>query len=286
MAVEFDPMRSLIYVNCDNEKYRVHMEHWLQTKHMQDSIAQFEPYVTKYAYYKALPVPADGERFGVFNYQMTEHYWLFNPESPEFAVKAFGERVDAGSLKACGILPDDDRLTDQTVAAMINDADALRNNTLGAPQISSPFIFVYLPVSWQEDYKGAMRTIDQGPNYRWQMLLNFPDGVSEEEADKWFREEMIPVFQNAPEVRRILSSKVRKDVNNTPYDRAVEMWFGNEEEWAKVVAEATKTVKKPSWATTDVFPYLQPKSQIASIMLSDYASSNNMHNFGGPFLMR
>ena len=285
MAVEFDPMRSLIYVDCVNEKYRLKMEEWLRCVHVPESISQFEPYVMKYAFYHALPVPPSGARFGVMNYQLTEHYWLFNPLSPEFQIKTFGETVNVDILKGQGMLPDMDEITDETMMKMMENADDIRDNKTDMP-VANPFIYVYLPVCWQEEYKGSMRTITQGPNYRWQFLINFPENCSEEEADRWLKEEVFPYFQKAPEVRRILSSKIRKDVNGTPYDRAVEIWFGNEEEWERVAAEGTKSFKKPAWATEDVFPFLKPKFEFASIMLGDYATHNNLADYRGALTMR
>ena len=44
----FEPMRSLIYVDCAKEDYRVKLENWLYKYHIPDSISQFGPYVSKY----------------------------------------------------------------------------------------------------------------------------------------------------------------------------------------------------------------------------------------------
>ena len=65
MSVEFRPMRSVIYVDVCREEYRHRLQHWLYGHHIQDSISNFGPYVTKYAFYNALPKPvwAQQERF-------------------------------------------------------------------------------------------------------------------------------------------------------------------------------------------------------------------------------
>lgn len=60
MSVEFRPMRSVIYVDVCREEYRHRLQHWLYGHHIQDSISNFGPYVTKYAFYNALPVPPEG----------------------------------------------------------------------------------------------------------------------------------------------------------------------------------------------------------------------------------
>ena len=91
MSVEFRPMRSVIYVDVCREEYRHRLQHWLYGHHIQDSISNFGPYVTKYAFYNALPVPPEGERFGTRRMQMTEHYWLVNEMEPEMRNKAIAE---------------------------------------------------------------------------------------------------------------------------------------------------------------------------------------------------
>ena len=48
---KFEPMRSLIYVDCACEDYRPSLQRWLYKTHIPESISQFEPYVTKYAFY-------------------------------------------------------------------------------------------------------------------------------------------------------------------------------------------------------------------------------------------
>lgn len=106
----FEPMRSLIYVDCAKEDYRVKLENWLYKYHIPDSISQFGPYVSKYAFYSALPVPEGGERFGAVKMQLTEHYWLANPNNiAQFDHhKALTEYFPPDVLKWQGNLPDED----------------------------------------------------------------------------------------------------------------------------------------------------------------------------------
>ena len=55
MAIEFKPMRSMIFTDLAKEQYRHKLLKW-HMLHVEDSIAQFEPYVMKYAFYAAYPV--------------------------------------------------------------------------------------------------------------------------------------------------------------------------------------------------------------------------------------
>ena len=50
-------MRSIIYVDCAKEEYRIKLHYWLYHTHVPESISQFQPYVSKYAFYECLPVP-------------------------------------------------------------------------------------------------------------------------------------------------------------------------------------------------------------------------------------
>ena len=59
---DYRPMRSIIYVDCVREEYRHRLQFWLYDKHIPDSISKFGPYVSKYAFYNALPTPPQGER--------------------------------------------------------------------------------------------------------------------------------------------------------------------------------------------------------------------------------
>lgn len=279
MATEFKPMRSLIYVDCVKEEYRHRLEHWLYYHHIPDSISQFGPYVTKYAFYPALPMPQDGERFGTVRMQLTEHYWLINPMGEELKNKAFTEYFPADVLRWQGTIPD---VVDGSVNIEGDDARATGGGDSGMP----PFIFAFVPVWWEEDFKGKERTVHDGPNYRWQFVMNYPDGVSAEEGDKWFYEEVVSKFQEMPEVTRFLTSKVIREVNGCPFHRVVEMWFSGPTAWHKAAVERAKDIKKPDWAETDVFPYLKPYFRFSSLFLSDIARSDNMTQYRGYITMR
>ena len=134
--------------------------------------------------------------------------------------------------------------------------------------------------------KDQGRTVEDGPNYRWQFVMKYPEGVSAEEGDKWFYEEVIPKFKDMPEVTRILSSKIIQEVNGCPFHRVVEMWFECPSAWYRCAVENAKEIKKPSWAKYDQFPYLKPKFEIASLFLSDIAESDNYSQYRGYITMR
>jgi len=284
----FEPMRSLIFVDLAKEDYRIKLENWLYRYHIPDSISQFGPYVTKYAFYPALPVPPGGERFGTVRMQMTEHYWLVNPNNPKFNHhKALTEFFPTDVLKWQNNIPDDfdpNNMAPKDEVENIEGDDA-RSTKGDASKGTVPFIFAFIPVWWEEDFKGEGRTVEDGPNYRWQFVIKYPEG-HEEEGEKWFHEEFIPAFQGAEEVNRIVSSRVIQEANNCEFDRVCEMWFQCQTSWVNTIKEVSKKVKKPSWAETEDFPYLTQSFGISSVFLSDIARADNITSYHGYITMR
>ena len=283
--ITLQPMRSVIYVRCIKEDYRHKILWWLNSEHVPDSIQQFEPYVTKYAFYPALPVPEDGERFGTYNMQLTEHYWLINPLEAGTLNKVYNERMPLSAMKWQGIVPD---LPDEVLEAAMNNpenAEAMRSSD-GGRAGTAPFVFAFLPVWWEEDIKGAGRTLAAGPNYRWQFLVKYPDGISAKEGDAWLLGEVLPKFAEMEETTRILTSRVKNAGPGHLYNRIVEIWFDGPSDWHKCAVERADVFPKPSWAMTDTFPYLEPMFHIAGIFVTDAGSTNNLKNYSGYIPMR
>jgi hypothetical protein len=285
MSIEFNPMRSLIYVDVVKEDYRHMLKHWLYKHHIPDSISQFGPYVSKYAFYSALPTPPEGERFGTCRMQLTEHYWNVNPFTGDFKNKTLTEYIPMDVLKWQGNIPDDNKVAVLEGEEITNcEGDDARSS--GGNNGCPPFIFAFVPICWEEDFKGSQRTVEDGPNYRWQFIMKYPEGVSLEEGDKWFYEEVVPKFQAMPEVLRMLSSKVIQKVNGCPYQRVVEMWFNCPSAWHRAAIKKAKKINKPSWAQYDEFPYLKPRFEISSLFLTDFAESDNYTQYRGYITMR
>ena len=276
--ITYQPLRSLIYVDCVKEEYRHKLQHWLYYYHAPESIAKFEPWVTKYAFYNALPTPPQGERFGTYRMQLTEHYWMVNPMSQESLVNSLNEYFPIDAMIWQGTLPENAK-----EEGFMADGEAARSS--GGDNGCPPFIYAFLPIFWEQDLKGAGRTMVDGPNYRWQFLVSYPEG-HKEDGDQWMMNEVLPAFAAMPEVTRMMTSKVKKEINNCHMDRCVEMWFDGPEEWYHCAVENTASFKKPEWAEYDNFPYLRPQFQFASLFLTDIATSDNLKQYRGYLPMR
>lgn len=278
---KFEPMRSLIYVDCAKEDYRPKLERWLYKTHVPDSISQFEPYVTKYAFYPSFPTPPEGERFGYARMQLTEHHWLVSDLDPRLGIKAIAETFPMDVLVWQGNIPEAAVQSHELADGDVGNSARQTNVAEG-----HPFIFCFLPMWWEEDIKGKGRNIEDGANYRWNMAIGFPEGVDKAEGERWLREEVLPIFENAPECTRILMSKVKKDINGCVMDFVIEMWFEHQSGWHKVAVDGTKDLKKPEWAQQDQFPFLKPYHNICSVCVSDFTMSNNLKNYHGYMPMR
>ena len=191
MAFEFNIMRSLIYVGLAKEEYRPKLEEWLYKYHVPESISKFTPYCTKYAFYQAYPTPPEGDRFGARKMQITEHYWLVDEHLPEMANNIYNEFMPMDVLRWQGCIPDVD-----TAAVHQNAESGDAGRAVGGGDFP-PFIFTFIPINWEEDFKGAGRTLEDGPNFRWQFMIQYPEGVSKEEGEKWFYDELVPYFSKS-----------------------------------------------------------------------------------------
>lgn len=279
---KFEPMRSLIYVNVAKEDYRPKLLRWLYKVHVPESISQFEPYVTKYAFYPTFPTPPEGERFGYAKMQLTEHHWLVSDLDPRLEIKALAETFPVDVLVWQGNLPEH-VLGEGQIHAEGDAGNTARqsNNAEG-----NPFIFAFLPMWWEKDIKGKGRTITDGANYRFNMAIGFPEGVDKEEGSKWLFEKVIPIMEKAPEVSRILCSKVKRDINGCVMDYVLEVWFSNQSGWYKVMVKDMEALEKPDWAQQDTFPFLKPYHNICSGAVADYTTANMLQNYHGYITMR
>lgn len=282
----FNPMRSLMFISCADEEYRIRMEHFLFKTHVPESISIFEPYCTKYAFYSALPIPEGGERFGAQNYQLTEHHWLTFPELAGPHYKALGETFPPEVLQWQGVIPKEFDLTKMEIPTDgIGDGVGLGDLFRSGKLAMKPMVSCFIPMFWEVDVKGEERTIEDGPNYRWQVAFKFPDDAKEE-GHAWVLNDFLPAFAHSKETTRILSSKVIKEPNDSQFDRIVEIWFSGPSSWKNCIKEVEQKVAKPDWATTDTFPYMTPEYDIQSIFLSDIPRSNNLTDYRGFITMR
>lgn len=263
-------MRSLI-MNCVRDDSDLPAAYrWLYKNHVADSISQFAPYVTKYATYRALPLPKAGESFGTYNWIMTEHYWLINPFE------------NAASNMPRGLAFTEYYTSDfMEITRQPPHAELRNREWLGTKEGYHPIVFTFVPLFWESDFKGANRTVEDGANYRWLIVFKYPKGVTKEDGDKWFFESFAPKVSELSEVNRFVSSAVLSEPKTSPFQRVAEIWFDNSREWEKAMAKLSATMEKPEWATYGEFPYMEPYNDFVSVFLLDRPESDHLTQFRG-----
>ena len=212
---EFRPMRSFILQNFRSDNDRPKVWRWLYKQHVPESISQFMPYCTKYCTYHALPLPEGALDFGTYNGMMTEHYWLFNIFQSKGTGMPARARLRRGVPR--GLHGDD-------LPAAQQGAAAVRAGR-GAATATTPWSSPSPRSSGRTTSRGAGRLTDDGPNFRWLFLLTYPEGVSIDEGDAWFKEVFAPEVCANPEVTRFISSRQLDDPRINPFQRISEVWF-------------------------------------------------------------
>lgn len=263
-------MRSFILVSVRDDSDLPAAYRWYYKHHVPDSISQFAPYVTRYAAYRALPLPEGADDFGTYNWLMVEHYWLINP-------------FHTSSTSAPNGLAFRESFTKEylEITRQPTDGDLRPNTWVGTREGYHPTVFAFAPLFWEDDFKGEGRTIEDGPNFRWLVFLKYPEDVSREEGDRWFREELAPQFASLPEVTRLISSRVLDAPRTGPFQRVAEIWFRDSKQWEKAIAQMGSKVEKPSWARWNQFPYLEPYKDFVGEFLLDTPESNHLEQYRG-----
>ncbi|XKM14046.1 hypothetical protein RCS94_02470 [Orbaceae bacterium ac157xtp] len=269
-TVKFEPMRSIIMVSVRDDSDLPKAYRWLYKYHVPESISQFQPYVTKYATYRALPLPKEAEKFGTYNWIMTEHYWQINPFNTSSTATpngiAFRETFSKEYLE---------------ITRQPSDGELRPSEWVGTQKGFHPTVFAFMPMFWEWDIKGSERTIEDGANYRWLIAFKYPDGVSVEEGDKWFKEVFLAELAKLPEVNRILSNRVLATPKVGPFQRVAEIWFDNSKQWEQAMAKISNNVTKPDWAKYDQFPYMEPYKDFVGLFLLDRPESDHLTQYRG-----
>ena len=276
MSVPTNPHRAFLFNDYKDESYLPYLYRWLYRDHVTDSIAQFGPYCTSYSTYRALPMPPDGEDYGTYRWIMTEHHYLLDPDDyagEDGVVHAFGEVWDEEFLEATN-QPRGNDLRDRTWR--------------GSRDGYHPIVIGRAPLFWERDLKGRGRTVNDGPNYRWMIVFKYPEGVSADEGDDWFLNQLAPQLVALPQLNRFLTSRCRisKTGPNSPWVRLAELWFDDSNAWHDAIVKNADKFVKPKWAKWDKFPYLEPYVDFTGEFLLDMPEQDFLRQFRGYYTTR
>lgn len=164
--------------------------------------------------------------------------------------------------------------------------DPSDNGILGMsqpPKHARPFSCI-VPVMATEDFKGHNDAPEDHFILRWVQLLEYPEGVDKEEADRWYTQVFAPAACKCPALNRFYSFRaVEEDIHvaghwaatgaapsyagvpeDHRWDRVSEMWFDDFEGWRAFVRGEYPA---PPWAQTEAIPFLKADTNFVSSFL-------------------
>jgi hypothetical protein len=94
------------------------------------------------------------------------------------------------------------------------------------------------------------------PYFRWIFFYEYPEGVSVEAGEKWFREVFARELTARPGVKRFVTYRSVRGAQK--WNRVAELWFDSRSEWKKAVYDHLGEFTKPAWGGT--FPFMKFQS--------------------------
>ena len=250
--------RSYLILNLTDQNDLPAMDRWLFKEHAIDTVSINGSILSGYATYRALPIPRGGEQYGAYNWRMTEHHWMTDPFS-------LGSELSQGTGYT--------EVWPQNYNRMIGNPEKSDKradwSAQDNPNAHSP-AFVFTNRRIDDDIKGnGQITSNDGPFFRFVFAMKYPDGVSEEEGEKWFYDSFIPAMKNQKDLLRGFSYKAIEP-KVTPFTRVVELWYRDSKAWQKNWVDGTPGITAPSWASGKTNGmYLTPYKDMVSIFLEE-----------------
>lgn len=216
------------------------MERWYWGTHAPEINRRFGPWLTRHESYLPVDAPLEARAYGFFNWRVTEGWWREIPETGPQGNLAF------------------------TVPPVW-------------PKVATCFV----PAQPTEDFMGGDVQPREKQVLRWYILFKYPRGVSREQGEEWFLQVHAPQVMQQPGLYRFFSYQVIKDPIALPgtwapgkmpppdtvlhsWDRLIELWFETFDDWRKAVIESPPKYTIPNWATTDVYPFVEPSVDFVS----------------------
>ncbi|MPW24740.1 hypothetical protein GC105_02910 [Alkalibaculum sp. M08DMB] len=261
--------RSYLTLNIMDENDLIYMNRWLFKDHAPDTVSQNGPILERYCTYRALPFPQGAKEYGAYNWRMTEHWWREDPWGHIDSSENHGSAI-------CEIWPE--RYND--IIGQGHASGARTGTWKGEPEGDHPPVFTFVPYRPNNCFKGAGITLKEGPFYRFVVQFKYPEGVSYEEGEEWFLNHFAPEVSKQPELLRFFAFKVIEPFAG-PFVRVMELWYKDPNSWKKAWVDNIPQISKPSWATYDKAPYLQPYVDWVSIFLEERAECDFLNDYNG-----
>ena len=230
------------------------MERWLLRTHAPETVSRVGPWLSRYQSYRAVPPPplmhTEAERFGYYNWRVTE-LWT---------------RGD--SLPQLGILPQEFFPNYPQILGLSTDlADA--HTWRGRPEGPRQVVRCLVPARPTNDFLGDELPIFQHDSIlRWSSAFKLPEGVSMEEAERWFLDVHAREVLEQPGLKRFVSWKVvPAEGRSWNWHRVSELWYEDFDAWHRAVIESPPRYTPPPWAHEGAYPFFKPYVDFASTFL-------------------
>jgi hypothetical protein len=220
------------------------MERWYYREHSPEISRRYGPWLARHESYLPMPAPVEAQAYGMYNWRVTECFWREVPEPGAKGALAFS-----------------------------------------VPPVCPRVATCFVPPQPTEDFLGSEYLPAEKVGLRWYMLFRYPEGVSREEGEEWFLNVHAPEVAKQPGLYRFFSYQVIQDAPALPgvwrasdlppadltqvrWDRVTELWYETFSDWRRAVIEAPPAYTKPSWATNEAFPFVEPfKDFVSSFIL-------------------
>lgn len=235
------------------------MERWYWRDHSPEVVRRFGPWETRHDSWLPVDAPPEARKFGFYNWRMTVGWWRDLPLPGPQGELSFTQPPVWPKVATC-----------------------------------------FVPAQPTDDFMGWEIQPGERNVLRWFILIHYPEGVSKEEGEQWFKQVHAPEVMRQPGLYRFFSYKVLDGPMPLPgtwspsahppegmvmpmWDRVIELWYDNFDDWRRSVIEQPPAYTKPVWATADAYPFLEPYRDFVSTFILE-RPTDEFHRDGRGYL--
>jgi hypothetical protein len=190
------------------------LDRWYRTVHSREALLFVGPWLRRYWAYRGYDAPPEADAVGAVRYRLTE-MWYANATERREADEAWYP-----------LSPPSTELADPKRTRITQ---------------------IYVPAIPDERYVDGWPR--QKADYlRWVFFMRYPDGVTPDAGDRWFREVYAPAMAKAPGVRRFVCyNSVDPPTGPKSWRRMCEMWFDDYAGWKAAVLDDGAAAPVSPW---------------------------------------
>ena len=210
------------------------MERWYHREHSPEISRRYGPWLARHESYLPLPVPAEAQAFGCYNWRVTECYWREVPEPGPKGALAFTIPPVWPRVASCFVPPQPTE-------------DFLGSEFMPAEKVG---------LRWYVLFRYP-RGVSREKGEEWFLRTHAPEVMRQPGLYRFFS---YRVIQNAPALPGVwrATDGPPMDITEARWDRVIELWYETFSDWRHAVLEEPPAYTKPPWATQDAYPFVKP----------------------------